>query len=182
MTEPVIDPASWRERLAGLEAPDVTAAVVVQCDQVWLQPEFTAFRNEVDQALMTAQLRRGERLTLTRVILHNLPLTPETISRPPSVDRAFAEWHERLSATGVLLCPAGSSAAPRIHRLILRGDQSGADIPDMVELLKNGDWTDPHKAELALHTVTTARATTPLTGYDMDFDGPFGDADPSIYM
>jgi hypothetical protein len=177
-----MDKAFWRERLAELEAPHVTAAVVVQCGQVWLQPEFTAFRNEVDQALMTAQLRRGDRLTLTRVVLHNLPLTPETISRPPAVDRAFAEWHERLSATGVLLCPADSSAVPRIHRLILRGNQSGADIPDMVELLKNGDWTDPQKAELALHTVATAGATTPLTGYDMDFDGPFGDADPSIYM
>ncbi|MFC8430767.1 hypothetical protein [Streptomyces sp. NPDC057253] len=182
MTDPVIDVAAWRERLAGLEAPDVTAVVVVQCHQVWLQPEFTAFRNEVDHVLMAAQLRRGNQLAITRVILHNLPLTPATVSRPPAVDRAFAEWHERLSATGVLLCPADSSAAPRVHRLILRGNQSGADIPDMVELLKNGDWTDPHRAELALRTVTTAGATTPLTGYDMDFDGPFGDADPSIYM
>ncbi|MFF7282134.1 hypothetical protein [Streptomyces griseorubiginosus] len=182
MTDPVIDKASWRARLAGLEAPDVTAALIVQCGQVWLQPEFTAFRNEVDQVLMTAHLRRGDRLAITRVILHNLPLTPAATSRPPAVDRAFAEWHGRLSTTGVLLCPADSSAAPRIHRLILRGDQSGADIPDMVELFKNGDWTDPNKAELALHTVATVGSTTPLTGYDMDFDGPFGDADPSIYM
>ncbi|MFF0017084.1 hypothetical protein [Streptomyces sp. NPDC005374] len=182
MTDPVIDTAAWRERLAELEVPDVTAAVVVQCDQVWLQPEFTAFRNEVDQALMTAQLRRDGHLAITRVILHNLPLTRDAISRQAGVDRAFAEWHSRLSAAGVLLHPANSSTAPRIHRLILRGDQSGADIPDMVELLKNGDWTDPHKAELALHTVALAGATTPLTGYDMDFDGPFGDADPSIYM
>ncbi|MDT0484799.1 hypothetical protein [Streptomyces doebereineriae] len=182
MTDPVIDMAAWHERLAELAAPDVTAAVVVQCDQVWLQPEFTAFRNEVEQALMTTQLRRGDRLSITRVILHNLPLTPDSGSRPPAVDRSFAEWHDRLSSTRVLLCPTGSSAAPRIHRLILRGDQSGADIPDMVELLKNGDWTDPHKAEQALRTVATAGATTPLTGYDMDFDGPFGDADPSIYM
>jgi hypothetical protein len=177
-----MDIASWRERLAELAAPDVTAAVVVQCGQVWLQPALTAFRNEVDQTLMTTQLRRGDRLTITRVVLHNLPLTPDAVSRPPAVDHAFAEWHGRLSAAEALLCPAGSSAVPRIHRLILRGDQSGADIPDMVELLKNGDWTDPHKAQLALHTVTTAGATTPLTGYDMNFDGPFGDADPSIHM
>jgi hypothetical protein len=52
----------------------------------------------------------------------------------------------------------------------------------MVELLKNGDWTDQHRAELALRTVRATGVTTLLTGYDMDLDGPFGDADPSIYM
>lgn len=52
----------------------------------------------------------------------------------------------------------------------------------MVELLRNGDWTERHQAGLALHTVDTDGATTPLTGYDMDLDGPFGDADPSIHM
>ncbi|MHA5053360.1 hypothetical protein [Streptomyces sp. SD15] len=181
MTTPAIDVTAWRERLADLEAAEVTAAVVVQCDQAWLQPELTAFRNEVDQVLMTAQLRRGDRITVTRIILHNLPLTPDANYRPAGIDRAFNEWHHRLSATNLLLCSA-SPSAPRIHRLILRGDQSGPPIPDMVELLRNGDWTDRHQAGMALHTVDTDGATTPLTGYDMDLDGPFGDADPSIYM
>lgn len=81
MTAPAIDVTAWRERLADLEAAEVTAAVVVQCDQAWLQPELTAFRNEVDQALMTAQLRRGDRITITRIILHNLPLTPDAAYR-----------------------------------------------------------------------------------------------------
>ncbi|MEW2402342.1 hypothetical protein [Streptomyces sp. NPDC046862] len=181
MTDPDIDVSAWRERLADLGAAEVTDAVVVQCGHAWLQPEFTAFRNEVDQALMTAQLRRGDRLAITRIVLHNLPLTPDAAHRPAAVDQAFEEWHHRLSATRVLLCSANASA-PRIHRLILRGDQHSAAVPDMVELLKNGDWTDPHQAGLALRTIDTDGATTPLTGYDMDLDGPFGDADPSIYM
>jgi hypothetical protein len=181
MTDPAIDVDAWRERLAGLEAEEVTAAVVVQCGQVWFRPELTAFRNEVDQALMTAHLRRGDSLTITRVVLHNLPLAPDAAARPAAVDQAFEEWHHRLSAARVLLCDS-VSAAPRIHRLILRGDQAAADVPDMVELLRNGDWTDQQKAGLALHTVGIVGATTPLTGYDMSLDGPFGDADPSIYM
>lgn len=181
MTDSDIDVSAWRERLADLEAAEVTAAVVVQCGQVWLQPELTAFRNEVDQALMTAQLRRGDSLSLTRIVLHNLPLTPNTTYRTAALDQAFEEWHHRLSATRVLLCST-NAYAPRIHRLILRGDQHSAPIPDMVELLKNGDWTDGHQAGLALHTIDTEGATTPLTGYDMDLDGPFGDADPSVYM
>ncbi len=181
MTDPAIDVRAWRERLAQLESSEVTAVVVVQCGQAWLQPEFTAFRNEVDQALMTARLRRGGALTLNRIVLHNLPLTPDAVHRPAAMDQAFAEWQHRLSATSVLFFPSGPTA-PRIHRLILRGDQPRAPIPDMVEVLENGDWTNPRRAGLALHTIDTAGATTPLTGYDIDLDGPFGDSDPSLYM
>lgn len=180
MTDPAIDVVAWRERLADLASTEVTAAVVVQCDQAWLRPGFTAFRNEVDQALMTAQLRRSQ-LAVTRLILHNLPLTPDAVDRPIDIDQAFNEWHHRLSATSVLLGSTNPSAC-RIHRLILRGDQPGAPIPDMVELLKNGNWTDRDQAALALQTVGAMGATTLLTGYDMSLDGPFGDADPSIYM
>ncbi|MGW1159140.1 hypothetical protein ACWD48_13115 [Streptomyces sp. NPDC002519] len=181
MTDPVIDADAWRERLADLGTEEVTAAVVVQCGQDWLLPELTAFRNEVDQALMTAQLRRGDSLAITRVVLHSLPLEPNTAARPTAIDEAFEEWHHRLSATSVLLCDS-SPAAPRVHRLILRGDQVAADVPDMLELRKNGEWTDPHMAGLALRTTEIVGATTPLTGYDLSLDGPFGDADPSVYM
>ncbi|GGL71560.1 hypothetical protein GCM10010129_14010 [Streptomyces fumigatiscleroticus] len=181
MTEPGIDTSFWRGRLADLEAADVTAAVVVQCALTWLLPQLTAFRNEVDQALMTAQLRRGADLSITRIVLHNLPLTPNTAARPATVDQAFEEWHHRLSATNVLLCSA-ASAAPRIHRLILLRDEAAPSIPDMVELLRNDGWTDHHRARRALGVIDIAGATTPLTGYDLDLDGPFGDADPSIYM
>ncbi|MGW0813772.1 hypothetical protein ACWD00_11050 [Streptomyces viridiviolaceus] len=181
MTDAGIDVAQWRERLAALETDEVTAALVVQCDQSWLRPEFTAFRNEVDQALMTAQLRRTSRLTITRIVLHNLPITPDAASRPAAVDQAFEEWHHRLSAASVLFAFT-DPVVHRIHRLILRGDEATAAIPDMVELMRDGDWTDRPRAELALNTVDTTGTTTPLTGYDLNLDGPFGDADPSVYM
>ncbi|MEV5881892.1 hypothetical protein AB0L74_04080 [Streptomyces sp. NPDC052020] len=173
--------AAWRERLAALNTEDVTAALVVQCDQTWLQSDFTAFRNEVDQALMTAHLRRGPILTITRIILHNLPIGPGAFGRAAAVDRAFDEWHHRLAASSVLLSSAGS-ATHRIHRLILRGNEAAASVPDMVELLDGGEWTDNHRAESALRMINSIGATTPLTGYDVNLDGPFGDADPSVYM
>ncbi|WP_167450072.1 hypothetical protein [Streptomyces hyaluromycini] len=181
MTDPVIDTTAWRERVAALQASEVTAAVLVQCDLTWLQPGLVGIRNEIDQAVMNAQLRRGADLTVDRVILHNLPVVAGAVARPASVDRAFEEWHQRLSATSLLLCTS-DRPAPRIHRLILGGDQSSAPIPDMVEVLDNGDWTDHQRAGLALDIIHTVGATTPLTGYDMNLDGPFGDADPSIYM
>lgn len=180
MSDSGIDRAVWRERLAALGSPNVSAAVVVQCGQVWLQPEYTAFRNEVDRALMSAHLRRRVDLTITRVILHNLPNAPEAPARAAAVDRAFEEWHHRLSAAIVLLSPG--LATHRIHRLILRGDEVAASVPDMVEVRIDGDWTDTHRAQAALRMIESAGATTVLTGYDVDFDGPFGDADPSVWM
>ncbi|CAL9560359.1 hypothetical protein SUDANB145_04607 [Streptomyces sp. enrichment culture] len=180
MSDSGIDRAVWRERLAALESPSVSAAVVVQCGQVWLEPEYTAFRNEVDRALMSAHLRRRADLTITRVILHNLPNAPEAPARAATVDRAFEEWHHRLSAATVLLSPG--LATHRIHRLILRGDEVAAALPDMVEIHREGDWTDTRRVQAALHMVESEGATTHLTGYDVNFDGPFGDADPSVYM
>ncbi|MEU9455277.1 hypothetical protein [Streptomyces sp. NPDC048277] len=175
MTDPVLDVSVWRERMAALESDAVTAAVVVQCDPMWLRPGLLGLRNEIDLAVMKAQLRRGDRLTVDRVVLHSLP-----VDSAPAV-RAFEEWQLRMSAAALLLCADGR-AAPRIHRLILGGDRPSAPIPDMVEVLDNGDWTDHRQAGLALDIIHTVGATTPLTGYDMDLDGPFGDADPSIYM
>ncbi|MGP2439696.1 hypothetical protein [Streptomyces sp. JW3] len=175
-----IDIAVWRARLAALDSPRVSAAVVVQCGQVWLQPAYTAFRNEVDRVLMSAHLRRRADLTITRVVLHNLPNAPDAPVRAAAVDRSFEEWQDRLSATIVLL--SSGLATHRIHRLILRGDEVAASVPDMVEIRIDGDWTNAHRAQAALHMVGSTGATTPLTGYDVNFDGPFGDADPSVYM
>ncbi|MEU9243504.1 hypothetical protein [Streptomyces sp. NPDC048385] len=175
MTDPGIDMAVWRERIAALESETVTAAVIVQCDPAWLGPGLLGLRNEIEQAVLKAQLRRGDGLSVDRVVLHSLPVGFAAAAR------AFDEWQLRMSATGLLFC-ADDRPAPRIHRLILGGDQSSAPIPDMVEVLDNGDWTDHQRAGLALDIIHTAGATTPLTGYDMNLGGPFGDADPSIYM
>ncbi|MEU9380228.1 hypothetical protein AB0D38_04140 [Streptomyces sp. NPDC048279] len=181
MTDLVIDVPVWRERIAALSSSEVTAVIVVQCGLAWLRPDFTDLRNEIDQTVLEAQLHRGGGLTVDRVILHNLPVVSGATARASSVDRAFEEWHHRLAAASLLVRPP-DSPAPRIHRLILEGGQSSAPIPDMVEVLDSGDWTDRQRAGLALDIIHTVGATTPLTGYDMDLDGPFGDADPSIYM
>ncbi|MET9778516.1 hypothetical protein ABZ023_30430 [Streptomyces sp. NPDC006367] len=179
MSDSVIDVAAWRERLGALVDDDVTAALVVQCNEVWLRPEFTAFRNEVDRALMAAHLRRGPSLAITRIILHNLPVAPVASTRAAAVGQSFDEWQHRLSAARALLSPR--AASHQIHRLILRRGETAA-VPDMVELMKDGEWTDDHQAEAALRVVGSAGATTPLTDYDVNLDGPFGDADPSVYM
>ncbi|MFC7305155.1 hypothetical protein ACFQVC_13100 [Streptomyces monticola] len=176
-----VDRDAWRAKLARLHSPDVVHALVVQCALHWLDPAQYAFRNEIDQALMTAQLHRGDTLTVTRVILHNLPAATDTAPRPPHFEAAFDEWHYRLAASAALLFPT-DRPAPRIHRLIIRGDQTEPPIPDMVEFLENGHWTDRQRAGLALHIANTTGNTTPLTSYDVDLDGPFGDADPSVHM
>ncbi|MEU2337536.1 hypothetical protein ABZ608_28795 [Streptomyces sp. NPDC013172] len=175
MTDPVIDQDFWRARVAALESDAVTAAVIVQCDLAWLRPGLLGLRNEIDQAVMKAQLRRGDGLAVDRVVLHSLPV------ESGAAVGAFEEWQLRMSAAALLLCADGRPA-PRIHRLILSGDQTSAPIPDMVEVLDNGDWTDHQRAGQALDIIHTVGATTPLTGYDMNLDGPFGDADPSVYM
>ncbi|GAA4821923.1 hypothetical protein [Streptomyces ziwulingensis] len=180
MSDRGINVSAWRERLAAVQSQDVSAVLVVQCDQIWLQPEYTAFRNEIDQHLMTAHLRRGPHLAITRVVLHNLPIAPEAPARASAVDRAFEEWQHRLAASSVLLSELPSTH--RVHRLILRSDEVTARMPDMVEILRDGEWTDSHRAGAVFHAVRTNGTTTPLTGYDVDLDGPFGDADPSVFM
>jgi hypothetical protein len=174
-----IDESAWRGRLARLDSPDVEAVVLVQCDVGWLRPRMRKFRNDVDEAVMGAQLRRGPSLRITRILLHSLPLSVD--GEGPELIAAFADWSYRLDASGALLYRAGE-ASPRVHRLIIRGDQPSAGIPDMVEVLENGVWSDPRAAAVALRTIATEGATTPLTGYDVDLAGPFGDADPSVHM
>ena len=56
------------------------------------------------------------------------------------------------------------------------------DAVDGIELQVNGTWAHPEAAFAALGIVRRTGATTPLTGYDTDLDGPSGDADPSVYL
>ncbi|MEV6791648.1 hypothetical protein AB0M87_06550 [Streptomyces sp. NPDC051320] len=168
----------WPTLMARLLRPSVTHAVVVQCGLDWLRPQHAGLRNDIDQALVAAQLRRGSSLRLTRVVLHNLPAATVDAPDADAVMRAFDEWNYRLAATGALL----SGPAPRVHRLIIPGDQAAAPLPDMVDLLEDGQWSDPESTALALSTVETTGATTPLTGYDVDLQGPFSDGDPSVHM
>ncbi|MEV8566727.1 hypothetical protein AB0436_14330 [Streptomyces sp. NPDC051322] len=170
--------AHWPRRIARLFRPSVEHAVIVQCGLDWLRPQRSDLRNDIDQALLAAQLRRGSSLRLTRVVLHNLPASASTAADSDAVTRAFDEWNYRLAATMALF----SGPAPRIHRLIIPGNQAVAPVPDMVDLLENGQWSDPQNTELTLSTLDTAGTTTPLTSYDVDLQGPFSDGDPSIHM
>ncbi|MGW4030440.1 hypothetical protein ACWEFL_14125 [Streptomyces sp. NPDC004838] len=161
-----------------LQSPHVEAALLVQCALDWLRPDRLRLRNTIDKGIMAAQLRRGGSLRITRVILHNLPSSAATASDSQHMQQAFDEWHHRLAAASALL----SGPAPRIHRLILHGDQAESPIPDMVELQENGRWSGQENVSLALHALGTTGTTTPLTSYDVDLDGPFSDGDPSIHM
>lgn len=177
-----IDIAAWREGIVSLRDPEVSEAIVVQCDTAWLQPSLRALRNELDEALELAQLRRASALVIHRVILHSLPIT----TRPPTararaLDAAFEDWNHRLATTVALLHTEGRPA-PRVHRLIIRGNQTRPPLPDMFELAANGRWENPQLTESALGLIRTNTNTTPLTTYDVDLDGPFGDIDPSVHM
>ena len=96
-----------------------------------------------------------------------------------ALNAAHADWLYRLAVVGVLLPEA---TRPRVHRLIVGGGQRSVDAVDGIELQINGTWPDPDAASAALGIVRRTGATTPLTGYDIDMDGPFGDADPSVYL
>jgi hypothetical protein len=101
------------------------------------------------------------------------------------MDEAFDEWNHRL-ASSLALLRTHDRPVPRIHRLILQGDQAGAGVPDMVEIREAGRWSSPQRAAMAHRLFTGSgsgtSSTTPMTSYDVDLDGPFGDADPSVHM
>jgi hypothetical protein len=168
--------AAWREALAGLADHAVTAMVTVQCGMDWLRPGARTLRDEVDEAVMAAARTRPG-LRIDRVVLHNLPVTD---SVPPAelavLNDALADWMYRLAATAILLAP---ERQPRVHRLIAGGAGRSLGVVDGIALRRHGSWSDPDAAA-ALEVL--ARGATPLTGYDLDLDGPFGDADPSSYL
>lgn len=168
----------WQRRITRLLETSVQAAVVVQCGFDWLRPARLPLRNDIDEALLTAQLRRGSTLRVTRLLLHNLPVAVSEEPDFAAVTAAFDEWQFRLAAAGSLI----SSPAPRIHRLIIHGDRPATPPTDRLELLENGRWTDAARAETVLRLIGTTGSTTPLTGYDIDLAGPFSDGDPSVHM
>jgi hypothetical protein len=174
-----IDPASWREALVAIGDRRVTAVLAVQCDLGWLRPAAAVLRDEIDEALAALAMGR-RRVRIDRILLHNLPaigdVPPEELA---ALNAAHADWLYRLAVAGVLLPEA---ARPRVHRLIVGGSQRSVGVVDGIELQLNGAWPDPDAAAAALGIMQPTGATTPLLGYDMDMDGPFGDANPSVYL
>jgi hypothetical protein len=174
-----IEPTPWRNAVATLHDPQLTAVLTVQCGLGWLRPAAAVLRDEIDEAF--AALAMGPRhVRIDRILLHSLPAIgdapPEDLA---ALNAAHADWLYRLAVVGVLLPEA---TRPRVHRLIVGGNQRSVGVVDGIELQINGAWPDPDAASAALGIVRRTGATTPLTGYDIDMDGPFGDADPSIYL
>ncbi|MFJ6851418.1 hypothetical protein ACIQM3_12900 [Streptomyces sp. NPDC091271] len=173
-----MDSDVWRRRTAQLLRPSVQAAVIVQCGIGWLRPNKLALRNAVDEALLTAQVRRGSSLRIDRVVLHNLPIALSRQADFRTLAASFDEWQFRMAAACSLL----STPSPAVHRLIIPGDCPEPPLPDMVAVRANGQWSDEEQAESALRVIGAPGMTTPLTGYDVDLSGPFSDSDPSVHM
>lgn len=171
------DPAHWRDALAAMRASQVSAILTVQCDLYWLRPRSATLRDDIDEAITELALRRMVRID--RIMLHSLPAVGDL---PPGelqeLNATHADWLRRLATVAELL-PEG--ARPRVHRVIVGGRQHTVEAVDGIELQINGTWAHPGAASAALDVVRRG-ATTPLTGSDINTDGPFGDADPSVYL
>ncbi|MGW5861928.1 hypothetical protein ACWFRJ_07105 [Streptomyces sp. NPDC055239] len=168
----------WVAAIDRVGGTGVRAALVVQCGLEWLLPERLPLRNAVDEALINAQLRGGTSLRITRVLLHNLPAAISDGPRGPAMARSFEQWNHRLAASTVLL----QAPSPHVERLIIEGSEAGAPVPDMVDVQEEGRWCDAPRTAEVLRIISSPGATTPLTGYDVNLDGPFSDSDPSVHM
>ena len=172
-------PAVWREGLGAMTDPAVTAVMTVQCGLDWLRPGSAALRDEIDEAVTELSLNRSD-VRIDRIVLHSLPaVTDIAPGELAALNSAHADWLDRLAVAGALLPDA---TRPRVHRLIVAGGQRTVDAVDGIELQVNGAWSHPGAAAATLGILCRSGATTPLTGYDIDMDGPFGDADPSVYL
>ncbi|MCF3122511.1 hypothetical protein IPZ68_22805 [Streptomyces arenae] len=168
----------WVEAVRGIGAPGVRAALVVQCDLDWLRPHRLALRNAVDEVLIDAQMRNATPPRIIRVLLHNLPAAATEGPEGAVLAHSFAEWNRRLATSAAML----TTPSPHVQRLIIEGRESSASLPDMVDVLEGGRWRGTPRTEAVLRIVEAPGATTPLTGYDVNLDGPFSDVDPSVHM
>jgi hypothetical protein len=173
-----IEPGPWRHAAADLGDPGVTAALIVQCGLDWPRPPLYGLRDEIDDAVMNSLLAR-EDLSVDRVVLHSVPMA-EDLERGElaALNAAYRAWLSRLAVSGALL---PESRRPRVHRLIVASSQRSVGDMDCAEVRINGTWSDPD-AVAAVLAMRDAGATTPLTSYDIETDGPYGDADPSVYL
>ena len=174
-----IAPVTWREPLPSLSDRAVTGVLTVQCGVDWLRSAAWGIRDEVDEAVLTSARTRDD-LVVDRLVLHSVPVLDDV---PPeelaALNAAHADWLYRLDAAGALLSRA---RRPRVHRLIVGGGQRNLGVVDGITVRRLGAWSHPDAAATALEIIGHGGASTPLTGYDLNLDGPFGDADPSFYL
>lgn len=174
-----IDPGQWRQAAADLADPGVSAALIVQCGLDWLRPAWFGLRDEIDEAVMTSLLARQD-LAIDRILLHNLPAADDLAPGELALlNGAHLGWLSHLAVCAALL---PESRRPRVHRLIVSGSQRTLSLVDGAELQMKGTWSHPDAAAAALEIAHHAGATTPLTSYDIEINGPYGDADPSVYL
>lgn len=171
----------WLDVLDEAWAAGITDILVVQCELHWLLPAWTSLRNEIDETLMSLSLNRSQPPRITRLILQNLPVRDASGNPTASLAAVFEEWRTRLIAS-VTLLHGPSHDAPEVHRLIVASDRFDVPGPDLVELCDQGTWRNPARVRDAFQIIATPGACTPLTGYHMIWDGPFGDADPSVHL
>lgn len=172
-----IDLDHWRQKLDQLTDPAITDVLLVQCDIDWLRPHSRELRDEVDE--IVAQLAAHRGLGIRRIVLHNLPILvglPEP--DVAALNSAHADWLYRLAACSALIPQDQRS---EIQRLIVAHDQPPPAINDCLEVRAGNVWSDPVTADAAF-ALGSRTGVTPLTPYDVDIDGPFGDADPSVYL
>lgn len=178
MTAPAIDAAFWRNALPRQSHGGFDRLLLVQCSLDWLRPGLQLLREEIDDFVIQLCSSRAD-LRIDRVVLHNLPTVLGVRDGDlADLNASHAEWMYRLASTSVVL----QHRALRVHRLIVGGGQTRLDVEDGVDLCRDGTWLRPERARPLVELLTTGRRTTLLTGYDVDLDGPFGDADPSVYV
>jgi|HubBroStandDraft_3_1064219.scaffolds.fasta_scaffold239506_1 hypothetical protein len=162
---------AWRDALVAMADPGVTAVLTVQCGLDWLRPGTAPLRDEIDEAITALAIARPG-VRADRIVVHSLPaigdIPPDELAE---LNRAHADWLWRLGLVGVMLPDA---ARPRVHRAIVAGTRHSVDVVDGFELQVNGAWPYNGAVAGALGLIRRAGAT-PLTGYDVDLDGPFGD-------
>ena len=178
MTALTIDTTAWRDALPRLPRSRFDRVLIVQCSLDWLRPSHHALREQVDDFVIRCCTRRTD-MRIDRLVLHNLPTMQGVRDGDLApLNAAHAEWMYRLASTSVLLHHPGL----RIHRLIVDGDQTRTGVEDLLDVHQRGTWQREQQSQPVLELLSAGRRTTPLTGYDVDLDGPFGDADPSVYL
>lgn len=174
-----LDPRYWRQRLGLLAVADLVDVLVVQCRVEWLHPRYRELRDEIDEAVFRLLARRDD-VAVRRIVLHNLP-SPLAGTAPgelATLNGAHADWTYRMAACATVLPPG---RRPEVQRLIVGEHQPPPEIDDCLEVRTGTGWSDPVAAEAAL-TLQRRAGATPLTTYDVEPDGPFGDADPSVFL
>lgn len=160
-----------------MQAAGVDRIMLVQCSTEWLRPSHLPLRDDLDAVVREICLRRP-RVRVDRIVLHNLPVRGVGVDDLAELSAALSEWMYRLSVTAMLQ----PHPHHRIHRLIIDGSATAADVDDSIDTHRRGTWSQPAETDPVLKLLATGRRVTPLTGYDIDLDGPFGDTDPSVYL